>query len=111
MSYFEKDGYYAKAGPAHHEASARAGNGAAALGQAGPVEPEAFQRVRVVSRIFCNLVTAPDEFVAGMPWCGAITRKRQGRPGRRQAAFFRAAAPTRSDTGFSCAPENQTADE
>ncbi len=45
VSYFEKDGYYARDDAAHREASAWAGNGAAALGLSGPVEPEAFRRV------------------------------------------------------------------
>ena len=45
VSYFEKDGYYARDDAAHKEASAWAGKGAAALGLSGPVEPEAFQRV------------------------------------------------------------------
>ena len=45
VSYFEKDGYYAKDDAAHKEASAWAGKGAAALGLSGPVEPDAFQRV------------------------------------------------------------------
>ena len=45
VSYFEKDGYYAKDDAAHREASAWAGKGAAALGLSGLVEPEAFQRV------------------------------------------------------------------
>ena len=41
VSYYEKDGYYAKDDPAHREASAWAGKGAEALGLSGPVEPEA----------------------------------------------------------------------
>ena len=45
VSYFEKDGYYAKDDAAHRGASAWAGKGAAALGLSGPVEPEAFQKV------------------------------------------------------------------
>ena len=45
VGYFEKDGYYTKDDGAHREASAWAGRGAAALGLAGPVDPEAFRRV------------------------------------------------------------------
>ena len=45
VSYFERDGYYAKDDPAHREASAWAGRGAAALGLSGPVEPESFRGV------------------------------------------------------------------
>ena len=43
VSYYEKDGYYARDDPAHKEASAWVGKGAEALGLSGPVEPEAFQ--------------------------------------------------------------------
>ncbi len=39
VSYFEKDGYYAKDDVAHREASAWAGKGAAALGLSSPVGP------------------------------------------------------------------------
>ena len=45
VSYFERDGYYARDDAAHREASAWVGKGAAALGLSGPVEPEAFRRV------------------------------------------------------------------
>ena len=45
VSYYEKDGYYARDDPAHREASAWAGRGAEALGLSGPVAPEAFQAV------------------------------------------------------------------
>ncbi len=44
-SYYEKDGYYAKDDPDHRAASAWAGKGAAELGLAGPVDPEAFKAV------------------------------------------------------------------
>ena len=44
MSYFEKDGYYARDDAAHREASAWAGKGAEALELAGSGEPEAFRR-------------------------------------------------------------------
>ena len=43
--YYERDGYYAKDDPAHREASAWAGRGAAALGLEGPVDPETFKAV------------------------------------------------------------------
>ena len=45
ISYFERDGYYAKDDPAHKEASAWAGKGAEELGLSGPVNPEAFRAV------------------------------------------------------------------
>ena len=44
-SYYERDGYYAKDDPAHRDASAWAGRGAAELGLDGPVEPETFKAV------------------------------------------------------------------
>ena len=44
-TYFEHDGYYAKDDPAHREASAWAGKGAAELGLSGPVDPDAFKAV------------------------------------------------------------------
>ncbi len=43
VSYYQRDGYYAKDDPAHLEASAWAGKGAEALGLAGPVDPDTFQ--------------------------------------------------------------------
>ena len=45
VSYFEKDGYYAKDDAAHREASAWYGGGAQAMGLSGPVEPDAFEKV------------------------------------------------------------------
>ena len=45
VSYYEKDGYYAKDDAAHKEASAWRGKGAEAMGLSGPVEPEAFRKV------------------------------------------------------------------
>ncbi len=45
MSYYERDGYYAKDDPAHREASAWAGRGAAGLGLEGPVDPDTFRTV------------------------------------------------------------------
>ena len=45
VSYFEKDGYYAKDDPLHREASAWRGKGAESMGLSGPVEPEAFEKV------------------------------------------------------------------
>ncbi len=44
-SYYERDGYYAKDDPAHRDASAWAGKGAAGLGLQGPVDPETFRAV------------------------------------------------------------------
>ena len=43
VSYYERDGYYAKDDPEHRDASAWAGKGAAALGLQGPVDPETFK--------------------------------------------------------------------
>ena len=45
VSYYEKDGYYARDDPAHREASAWAGKGAGELGLSGPVDPGTFQAV------------------------------------------------------------------
>ena len=45
VSYFERDGYYAKDDPEHLRASAWAGKGAEALGLAGPVDPGVFRDV------------------------------------------------------------------
>ena len=44
-SYYERDGYYAKDDPAHREASAWTGKGAAELGLEGPVDPDTFKAV------------------------------------------------------------------
>ena len=45
VSYFERDGYYAKDDPRHLEVSAWAGKGAEALGLSGPVDPDIFRGV------------------------------------------------------------------
>ena len=45
VSYFERDGYYAKDDPRHLDASAWAGRGAEVLGLRGPVDPGVFQDV------------------------------------------------------------------
>ena len=45
VSYYERDGYYARDDPEHKAASAWAGRGAADLGLTGPVAPELFQSV------------------------------------------------------------------
>ena len=45
VSYYEKDGYYAKDDPEHREASGWAGKGADALGLKGPVDPDVFRGV------------------------------------------------------------------
>ena len=45
VSYYEKDGYYARDDPEHREASAWAGKGADALGLKGPVDPDVFRAV------------------------------------------------------------------
>ncbi|MCY4487124.1 MAG: relaxase domain-containing protein [Deltaproteobacteria bacterium] len=43
VSYYERDGYYAKDDPAHKEASAWAGKGAEDLGLSGSVDPDTFK--------------------------------------------------------------------
>ena len=45
VSYFERDGYYAKDDPQHEKASAWAGKGAEALGLSGPVDADTFKDV------------------------------------------------------------------
>ena len=45
VTYYERDGYYAKDDPAHREASAWAGKGAEALNLAGPVDPGVFKAI------------------------------------------------------------------
>ena len=45
VSYYEKDGYYARDDAAHKEASAWAGRGAEELGLTGPVDPDTFKVV------------------------------------------------------------------
>ncbi|MXW20054.1 MAG: conjugative relaxase [Gammaproteobacteria bacterium] len=45
VSYYERDGYYAKDDPKHLNASAWAGKGAAELGLEGPVDPDTFRAV------------------------------------------------------------------
>ena len=45
VAYFERDGYYARDDAAHREASTWLGEGARALGLAGPVEPIVFRAV------------------------------------------------------------------
>ena len=45
VSYYERDGYYARDDPAHREASAWAGKGSQALGLSGAVDPENFTAV------------------------------------------------------------------
>ena len=45
VSYYERDGYYAKDDPEHRRSSAWAGKGAEELGLDGPVDPETFRAV------------------------------------------------------------------
>ena len=45
VSYYERDGYYAKDDPDHRDASAWAGKGADALGLSGPVDPDVFTAI------------------------------------------------------------------
>ena len=45
VSYYERDGYYAKDDPGHREASVWAGQGAEALGLSGEVDPEIFRNI------------------------------------------------------------------
>ena len=71
VSYYERDGYYAKDDPLHREASAWRGRGAEALGLSGAVDPEAFKEVL-------------EGRVPGGPRLGRIDRDGsiQHRPGR-----------------------------
>jgi len=45
VSYYERDGYYARDDPDHRAASSWAGKGADALGLSGPVDPDAFTAI------------------------------------------------------------------
>ena len=45
VTYYERDGYYAKDDPAHRAASAWAGKGAEALGLSGTVDPDTFRTI------------------------------------------------------------------
>ena len=45
VTYYERDGYYARDDAAHREASAWAGKGADALGLSGPVDPDIFSDI------------------------------------------------------------------
>ena len=45
ISYYERDGYYARDDPAHRDASAWTGKGAEDLGLSGPVDPDLFKAV------------------------------------------------------------------
>ena len=45
VSYYERDGYYARDDPDHRAASAWAGKGADALGLSGPVDPDTFTAI------------------------------------------------------------------
>ena len=45
VSYYERDGYYARDDPAHRDASAWTGKGAEALGLEGAVDPETFKDI------------------------------------------------------------------
>ena len=45
VSYYERDGYYAKDDPDHRAASAWAGKGAEVLGLSGPVDPDVFTAI------------------------------------------------------------------
>ena len=45
VSYYERDGYYARDDPDHRAASAWAGRGADALGLSGPVDPDVFTEI------------------------------------------------------------------
>ena len=45
VSYYERDGYYARDDPAHREASAWAGKGAEGLGLSGAVDPDTFTAI------------------------------------------------------------------
>ena len=45
VSYYERDGYYAKDDPGHRAASAWTGKGVEGLGLSGPVDPDAFTAI------------------------------------------------------------------
>ena len=45
VTYYERDGYYARDDPAHRDASAWAGKGAEALGLEGSVDADIFKDV------------------------------------------------------------------
>ena len=45
ITYYERDGYYAKDDPTHREASAWAGKGADALGLSGSADSDAFTAI------------------------------------------------------------------
>ena len=45
VSYYERDGYYAKGDPKHKESSAWAGRGAEALNLNGPVDTDIFKAI------------------------------------------------------------------
>ena len=45
VSYYERDGYYARDDPAHRDASAWKGKGAESLGLAGPVDADQFKEI------------------------------------------------------------------
>ena len=45
VTYYERDGYYARDDPEHLRGSAWAGKGAEALGLSGPVDPDVFKGV------------------------------------------------------------------
>ena len=45
VTYYERDGYYARGDLAHREASTWAGKGVAVLGLSGPVDPETFMAI------------------------------------------------------------------
>ena len=45
VTYYERDGYYARDDPAHKEGSAWFGKGAEALGLEGPIDPDTFRDV------------------------------------------------------------------
>ena len=67
VSYYERDGYYAKDDPDHRAASAWAGKGADALGLSGPVEPDVFTAIL-------------EGRVAGRPTSGPPRQGRRNRP-------------------------------
>lgn len=55
VSYYERDGCYAKDNPGHRAVGARAGRGAEALGLAGEVDRQQYWALATESNTHCNV--------------------------------------------------------
>ncbi len=64
VSYYEKDGCYARDDPAHREASAWAGKEAGELGLSGSVDPETRVKTTLTKRSVDALAPADRPFIA-----------------------------------------------